>query len=74
MAGFRVGELSCPTRYFDEASSISFRRSVTYGLGVLRTSADYWMHAHGVSRCPYIDFDPAAVLGGRRGSTARPQP
>ena len=33
--GFRIGEVSCPTRYFGEASSIGFRRSVTYGLGVL---------------------------------------
>ena len=32
---FRVGELSCPTKYFKEASSINFRRSVIYGLGVL---------------------------------------
>jgi len=39
--GFRLGELSCPTKYFPEASSISFRRSVTYGLGVLRTSFSY---------------------------------
>ncbi len=37
--GFRVGEMSCPTRYFAEASSINFRRSVVYGLGVLRTAA-----------------------------------
>ncbi|MGE0639526.1 MAG: glycosyltransferase family 2 protein [Thermoanaerobaculia bacterium] len=37
-AGFRVGELSCPTRYFPEASSINFRRSVRYGLGVLGAS------------------------------------
>ncbi len=37
-AGFRIGEISCPTKYFAEASSISFRRSVTYGFGVLRTS------------------------------------
>lgn len=36
--GFRIGEISCPTRYFAEASSINFRRSVVYGLGVLRTS------------------------------------
>ena len=36
--GFRVGEVSCPTKYFPDASSISFRRSVTYGLGVLGTS------------------------------------
>lgn len=40
-AGFRIGEISCPTRYFAEASSINFRRSVTYGLGVLRCSLKY---------------------------------
>jgi glycosyltransferase involved in cell wall biosynthesis len=37
-AGFRIGEISCPTRYFPEASSINFRRSVVYGLGVLGCS------------------------------------
>jgi glycosyltransferase involved in cell wall biosynthesis len=37
-AGLSIGEISCPTRYFAEASSINFRRSVTYGLGVLRTA------------------------------------
>ncbi|MBV8334098.1 MAG: glycosyltransferase family 2 protein [Alphaproteobacteria bacterium] len=36
--GFRIGEISCPTKYFPEASSINFRRSVLYGLGVLKTS------------------------------------
>jgi glycosyltransferase involved in cell wall biosynthesis len=36
--GFEIGEVSCPTKYFEEASSINFSRSVTYGLGVLRTS------------------------------------
>ena len=36
--GFRVGEVSCPTKYFKEASSINLRRSVVYGLGVLRTT------------------------------------
>lgn len=39
--GYRVGEISCPTRYFPEASSINFRRSVTYGLSVLWTSVRY---------------------------------
>src|SRR5690606_7295471 len=39
---FRVGEISCPTKYFPEASSINFRRSVTYGLGVIRTSLVYF--------------------------------
>ncbi|WP_321473028.1 glycosyltransferase family 2 protein [uncultured Paludibaculum sp.] len=36
--GARIGEVSCPTRYFPQASSISFRRSVTYGFGVVRTT------------------------------------
>lgn len=36
--GMRIGEVSCPTRYFPEASQISFRRSLRYGLGVLATS------------------------------------
>lgn len=39
--GYRVGELSCPTRYFAEASSINFRRSITYGLGVVLTSIKF---------------------------------
>lgn len=39
--GFRVGEVSCPAKYFPEASSISFARSVRYGLGVVRNSVAY---------------------------------
>jgi hypothetical protein len=39
--GFRIGEVSCPTKYFEEASSINFRRSVTYGLGVLVTTLQF---------------------------------
>ena len=39
--GFRIGEISCPTKYIPEASSINFRRSVIYGLGVLATSLQY---------------------------------
>ena len=35
---YRIGELSCPTKYFDEASSINFSRSVKYGFGVLGTT------------------------------------
>ena len=40
-ARFRLGEISCPTKYFPEASSINFRRSCIYGLGVLRTAIKY---------------------------------
>ena len=48
--GFRVGEISCPTRYFAEASSINFRRSVKYGMGVLTTSMKYWMAKHNFAK------------------------
>jgi len=41
--GFRIGEISCPTRYFPEASSINFSRSVKYGLGVLTTSLQFFL-------------------------------
>ena len=41
--GFDVGEVSCPTLYFDDASSISFSRSVTYGMGVMQTAMKYAM-------------------------------
>ena len=40
-SGYRIGEVSCPTKYFADASSINFRRSVTYGLGVLKTALQF---------------------------------
>jgi glycosyltransferase involved in cell wall biosynthesis len=50
--GFNIGEISCPTRYFAEASSINFRRSVKYGFGVLGTAFDYRFHKWGVRNSP----------------------
>jgi hypothetical protein len=50
--GFRVGEISCPTRYFEEASSINFSRSVKYGFGVLATSAKFRLHRLGLVKTP----------------------
>ena len=47
---FRIGEISCPTKYFKEASSISFRRSVRYGFGVLSTTASFGAHRLGIVR------------------------
>ncbi len=47
--GFRIGEVSCPAKYFDEASSINFRRSVRYGLGVLATTAKFALQKLGVA-------------------------
>jgi glycosyltransferase involved in cell wall biosynthesis len=52
MFGFRIGEISCPTKYFEEASSINFRRSVKYGLGVLATTAGLVAHKLRIVRLP----------------------
>ena len=52
MFGFRIGEISCPTKYFEEASSINFRRSVKYGLGVLATTAGFVAHKLRIVRLP----------------------
>lgn len=48
--GFKIGEVSCPTKYFEEASSISFRRSVKYGLGVLATSLTFRLQKMGLAQ------------------------
>jgi glycosyltransferase involved in cell wall biosynthesis len=48
MAGYDIAEVTCPTKYFDEASSINFSRSVKYGLGVLRISCIYRLHKWGL--------------------------
>jgi len=51
--GFRIGEISCPTRYIaGESSSISLRRSITYGLGVLKTSIKFRMQKMGLKHYP----------------------
>jgi glycosyltransferase involved in cell wall biosynthesis len=49
---FRIGEVSCPTRYFPEASSINFRRSVVYGLGVLKTALQFRFNKMGLADSP----------------------
>jgi len=48
--GFRVGEVSCPTKYFEEASSINFRRSVKYGFGVLATTMQFALQQWGLAK------------------------
>jgi glycosyltransferase involved in cell wall biosynthesis len=54
--GARIGEVSCPTKYFAEASSINFRRSCKYGLGVLATSISYCMAKFGLHASPVFRF------------------
>lgn len=64
---FRVGEISCPTKYFADASQINFRRSVVYGLGVLRTALTYrlwrwnWTRTALFSREPGLRLQPATL-------------
>jgi glycosyltransferase involved in cell wall biosynthesis len=50
--GFRLGDVPVPVRYFDEASSINFRRSLKYGLGTLGEVGRYWLDRLGVWRSP----------------------
>jgi len=60
--GFRLGEISCPCRYFPEASSISFRRSVVYGFGVLGTSLLYRLWRWGLIRPRIFSASPTLRL------------
>jgi glycosyltransferase involved in cell wall biosynthesis len=55
MFGFKIGEISCPTKYFEEASSINFKRSVEYGLGVLATTASFVAHKMGLIHAARFD-------------------
>ena len=50
MADFAIAEVTCPTKYFDDASSINFRRSTIYGIGVLTTSIQHRLHKWGLLR------------------------
>ena len=59
--GFATGEISCPTRYFDEASSISFRRSCTYGIGVIKTAVTFRLSRWGLIK-PRLFHDSTARL------------
>lgn len=49
-AGFAIAEITCPTKYFEEASSINISRSIRYGLGVLKVSVMYFLQKTGVYR------------------------
>jgi glycosyltransferase involved in cell wall biosynthesis len=52
MAGFEIAEITCPTKYFKEASSINFSRSMKYGLGVLGVSFGHFFHKLGLNNTP----------------------
>lgn len=60
--GYRVGELSCPTKYFEAASSISLLPSVRYGLGVLRTSVQFVMQRWGLAHFRIFSADGSRLF------------
>ena len=49
-AGFHIGEVTCPTKYFEEASSINLSRSAKYGLGVIRVSFSHFLQKLGLAK------------------------
>jgi glycosyltransferase involved in cell wall biosynthesis len=63
--GFRVGEISCPANYFPEASSVNFRRSVVYGLGVLKVSLLFRLNRWRWLRSPLFDSKGPTILSDR---------
>jgi len=50
--GYRIGEVSCPTKYSHDSSSINFRRSLVYGFGVLKTSLQFRLQKWGIISSP----------------------
>lgn len=59
-AGFDIGEVTCPTKYFEEASSINLKRSIKYGLGVLRVSLQHRLHKWGLGNNPIYQVNKPA--------------
>jgi glycosyltransferase involved in cell wall biosynthesis len=77
--GFRIGEVSCPTKYFAEASSINFRRSVQYGFGVLATTMQFALQKWGLAKYKIFDAEGRKLETGTpsyyaRGLASSPQP
>ena len=52
--GYRIGEITCPTRYLEESSSINFRRSIAYGIGVLLTSLQFVLAKANIRDYPFL--------------------
>lgn len=59
-AGFEIAEITCPTRYFEDASSINIRRSAVYGMGVVKVSLQYCLQKLRLARFRIFDFEPGA--------------
>jgi glycosyltransferase involved in cell wall biosynthesis len=76
--GFRIGEVSCPTKYFKEASSINFSRSVKYGFGVLATTLQFALQKIGLAHFRIFSAEGRRLQPGKatyyaRGAAGGPQ-
>ena len=69
--GFQIAEITCPTVYGPESSSISFRRSVRYGLGVLRTSLAFRLQKMGLARPRFLNPEGRKLLRAPQSATQR---
>lgn len=74
VAGARIGEVSCPTRYGADASSINLVRSIRYGFGVLRTCADYQLHVRRLHRSAYLELGAGQTMAGPSAPVPGPEP
>jgi glycosyltransferase involved in cell wall biosynthesis len=76
--GFRLGDIPVPVRYFAEASSINFKRSVRYGFGTLGAVGAYWLDRLGIRRSPLFEKKPSQPRAGvnelPRDKTEAPRP
>ncbi len=64
---FRIGEISCPTKYFPEASSINLRQSLIYGLGVIQTSIVFRLWRWGIISPKIFTASPEYLLESKKG-------
>jgi hypothetical protein len=64
--GYRIGEISCPTRYFNEASSIGFRKATRYGIGVLITTLKCLLHRLKVREDPLFNPEGQRLIPNNR--------
>lgn len=63
-AGYEIAEITCPTKYFDDASSINLMRSIKYGIGVLGVSIRYFLQKNGLARFRIFDRKPQGIASG----------
>lgn len=68
--GYTIGEVTCPTKYFPEASSINFKRSIVYGLGVMQTSCLYFLNKTKILKSAIFNFETGRKISLKPEQTA----